>query len=84
MPSAAQQRKIYATSDGLAQAQARLGGPAGSRHQRQTQLDDTQSSSFAPRVHLTKLERKEARAQTMLPRTSCPLTRAARRASSAW
>jgi peptidoglycan hydrolase CwlO-like protein len=63
---AAQQRKIDATSGGLAQAQARLADLQARATKRQTQLDDTQSKLVRARVHLTRLERKEARAQKML------------------
>lgn len=63
---AEQQRRIDATQDGLAKAQARLGELQARATKRQTQLDDTQAELVRARVHLTRLERKEARAEKML------------------
>ncbi len=63
---AEQQRRIDATQDGLGKAQARLNELQARATKRQTQLDDTQSELVRARVHLTRLERKEARAEKML------------------
>jgi peptidoglycan hydrolase CwlO-like protein len=63
---AAQQRKIAATRDGIAQAQARLAELQARASKRQAQLDDTQTRLVKARVHLTTLERKEARAEKLL------------------
>lgn len=63
---AAQERKIDATRDGLAVAQARLAVLQTRAARRQTQLDDTQTRLVRARIRLTTLERKEARAERML------------------
>jgi cell wall-associated NlpC family hydrolase len=62
----AEERKIAATREGLAQAQARLAELQARATKRQTQLDDTQNRLVRARVHLTTLERKEAKAEKLL------------------
>ncbi len=63
---AAEESKIAATREGLASAQARLNVLQARANTRQTQLDDTQTELVRARVHLTKLERKEAKAEKLL------------------
>jgi peptidoglycan hydrolase CwlO-like protein len=63
---AAEQAKINETQDGLSKAQSRLNELQARATKRQTQLDDTQSELVRARVHLTRLERKQAKAETML------------------
>jgi hypothetical protein len=63
---AAEEAKIAATQAGLQQAQARLALLQQRATHRQTQLDDAQNRLVTARVHLTRLERKEARAERLL------------------
>jgi peptidoglycan hydrolase CwlO-like protein len=63
---AGEERKIAATREGLAQAQQRLAELQARATRRQTQLDETQNRLVRARVHLTTLERKEAKAEKLL------------------
>src|SRR4051794_33032163 len=63
---AAEEARIAATRDGLAEAERRLAVLADRAARRQEQLDETQDKLVRARVHLTVLERKEARAKRLL------------------
>ena len=62
----AEEHRIAATREGLADAQRRLNVLADRAHRRQVQLDDTQTKLVDARIHLTVLERKEERDKRLL------------------
>jgi peptidoglycan hydrolase CwlO-like protein len=63
---AAESARIAATNAGLADAERRLGVLVARVQERQAQLDDTQNRLIRARIRLTRLERREARAQRAL------------------
>ncbi|HET6550974.1 MAG TPA: hypothetical protein VFG79_21090, partial [Solirubrobacter sp.] len=62
----AEDARIARTRDGLADAERRLAVLDDRLNRRRTQLDDTQTRLVRARVRLTRLERKQARAQRLL------------------
>src|SRR5262245_43283489 len=63
---AAEEAKIADTREGLADANRRLTILDGRLRTRRQQLDDTQNKLVKERVHLTRLERKQAAAERLL------------------
>src|SRR4051812_1978126 len=63
---AAEEAKIADTREGLADANRRLGILDTRLRTRRQQLDDTQNKLVKERVHLTRLERKQAAAEQLL------------------
>jgi peptidoglycan hydrolase CwlO-like protein len=63
---AAEEVRIADTREGLADAERRLAVLDARARKRQKQLDDTQDKLVLARVRLTRLERKQARAEKML------------------
>jgi peptidoglycan hydrolase CwlO-like protein len=62
----AEEARIAATREGLADAERRLAVLDARARKRRTQLDETQDKLVAARVRLTRLERKQARAEKTL------------------
>lgn len=62
----AQERRIAATRDGLAEARQRLAVLQDRAHRRQARLDETQNRLVRARVRLTQLEHKESKAKHVL------------------
>src|SRR4051794_32800142 len=65
---AAEQERIAATRAGLADATNRLAQLDARLAKRNAQLDSTQDELVRARVHLTRLQRKQATAETLLAR----------------